>query len=167
MDAPATKPAATKKRKHPPLDVVVGRAQLQVPHGRNNATGKYHRFKHKHGGNPHFRDNGTTLNLFAHRPTRAANWDFGSGRVQLNSHMVKCYKCLYHGHQQLQCALMWCNRCATWGHTLTSCSSAVPGSGGNRRSTVQDDRKLFTGGAQSQSRWRRSLPPAARQSPPP
>lgn len=122
---------------------------------------------------------------------KSVNWNFGN-RSAVRGNTVKCYKCLYHGHQQLQCALAWCNRCATWGHNIQNCSKDLAISGGNRRTTVQEDAFLKTVGGNGQvdpatpeyppglepepdgsapstsvqpepSQWQRNLQPAAQQ----
>jgi hypothetical protein len=147
-----------------PVDVVVGRAVLQLPGSACDATDKFHRFKRKsqrfklHGGDN--LSNFAHFSSFSSRAGRLANWEFGHARTQLNPNLVKCYKCLYHGHQQRQCALTWCNRCATWGHTVTNCDSSDPVAGGNRRAVVQDERRLIHA-ARATSQWQRRPPSGA------
>ena len=174
-----------------PLDVVVGRAMLQLPHT-DASHNKFHRFKRKNNVLKHMskkRQTNTSCH-FTRKHHRAPNWDFGTSHLKLNAHMVKCYKCLYHGHQQLQCALAWCNACSTWGHTITNCHAPYASGGGNSKSTVQDsltlrslseNRKKCDEKAKAEvrsfsqavtcspmkSRWRRSLQPAALRLPPP
>ena len=118
------------------LDVVVGRAKLQLPHICTPFRQKKNKCKR--------RKKKTTTTFFkSHRaaPRVALNpmtWNTTTAPY-VQGNLVKCYKCLYHGHQQKQCALAWCNLCATWGHNIQNCAKGAAICGGNRRATVQEN----------------------------
>jgi hypothetical protein len=183
-----TSTKAPRKKSPETLDVVVGRDMVDHHHYSSRLPDKkfssffFKRSNRQQQQRDHFQprrkfqysteqQQQTVQHMQTHfRPkNQAANSNAYSNAWDCSApNRVKCYKCLNFGHQQLQCALAWCNRCAAWGHTLNTCREVGAGNGGgNRSSTVDGDRRLFsTAGSMassSKTRWRRSLPEKAYQ----